>query len=280
MDNLEFNAVVTDVKWVTMTNGTLNPVLVLDKEYEAIKDDDSQKFDGIMLKDVSMARDHSCGIGSKIIINCDNPQLSPDISRVITTSDKFKFPTHCKYCRHEVHSVKDQYVCINHLCIAQGRSLIFRLFTLANMTVFDRQSVVDLHLYLNEFPNHGDFSKVEHVYPYLKLLSGIFETIPTSERKKILCEKFGDAGNGIWLYECMLHSTLKKGLKPYQFWYVAGLPFTKKDYEKISNYDYLRYKGDGARINKLKLSKNGMEVIFDNASILDLMYQVLNELSS
>jgi hypothetical protein len=277
MDKLQFNAEITDVKWVTTTTGIVNPVLVLDKEYEAIKEKDSQKFDGIMVLDFKEIENLRCGIGSKVVIEC-NEQLVPMVTKTLEASDTFKFPRQCIYCGSDLQTMDSTTVCVNHLCIAQGRTPIFKLIMACNMVALDREGVVDVHRYLNDFPYKGDFSRIEHLYAYLQMLFGIKDTITTQARKDILTAKFGDKeGSGLWMFEFMILQKLEKGLPPNEFWYVMGLPFQEKDLEKIHKVDVFEVDLTGKVLRKIKLSQHGQQVVFDNNGLLKLVITTMEK---
>lgn len=279
MDKLEFDAEITDVKWVTLTTGIVNPVLVLDKQYEAIKGDDSQSFDGIMVEDFKDIRTRKYGIGSKVKIKCDE-QLQPKVDEVYEESSDFKFDKKCRYCQTDLIRTNDVTYCINHLCPAQGRTTIFKLLTLANMVTFDRQSVVDIHAYLNDFPYKGSVSRVEHMYAYLQMLHHERHNIPTQKRKDVLEAQFGEKGAGIWLYEFTALNKLTTGLKTNELMYVLGLPFSESDAKKFAKHDVFKYGLDGKRIKKLKLSDEGMDVVFQNTRLINLMYPTIAKFSN
>lgn len=275
MDKLSFDAEITDVKWVTNTKGLVQPILVLDKEYEAIKDKDSQKFDGIMFTDIEDVKAKMCGIGSKVEVVC-NEQLVPTIGKVYETADAFKFPKTCMYCKHELNSLNGQYVCINHLCIAQGRTPLFKLIILSNMIQLDRKAVIDVHKYLNKFPHNGTDTNIEHIYSYLKLLQQILPEINTPKRKNVLTDTLGEKdGAGVWLYEFTVAKKLRQGLEPHEFLYVLGLPLQEKDREKLSKYDFIKNGIDAKKIKRLKLSEHGQQVVFDNNQLIKLVYTEL-----
>ena len=274
MDNLQFDAEITDVKWVTNTKGIVNPILVLDKEYEATKDKDSQKFDGIMFKDIEDIKAKLCGIGSKVQVVCDE-KLVPTIGTVYETSDTFKFPKNCMFCKNELQTLRGITVCTNHLCIAQGRTAIFKLIMACNMVSLDRKGIVDIHKYLNDFPYLGDTSHIEHIYSYLKLLKTVEMQVDTEKRKEALVELFGGAGAGVWLYEFTVLINLKKGLGSNEFWYVMGLPFDEKDAAKMAKFDIMKNGLDKKKIKSLKLSTHGQQVVFDNTQLINLVYKEL-----
>lgn len=274
MDKLNFTSEVVDIKWPTNTRGTLHPVLVLDQEFHATKGDDSRKFDGIALTNMDTLQGLGCGVGSKIDIRC-NDDLIPQIEAVSDKSKVYKTPVRCMYCKGKTNKHGSEFLCLNHLCHAQSRTPIFKLFMASTLEPMDRARLVDTHLWLNSFPTNGDYMMIENFYQFLKAFKAEIRSIGSDARRDQLLHVVGKGGGGIYLYEIAIKQSLVDGLKPNQFWYLLSLPFTQKDFDKIADHNIFKESLKKAP----KLSEHGKAVLADNASYIKMIKSALEDIS-
>lgn len=272
-DELEFDAIVEDIRYVTNTKGRITPIIVLDKQYVAKTSNDEQPFDAIAFFEMNSLIEKECGIGASVHITC-NEQLVPNVTETLIPSTDFRKPTKCMHCGEKLYTFNDSYHCINHLCMAQGRSAIFRLLIATSSILLSREDILAIHKYLNEFPHHKDTANVENIYTYLKLLHSVKARVGSQERQDELVEICKKNGKAVWLWEFTLLTAIENKLSNTHFWYTLGLPFKdSKDLKKLDKHDFVRR----GRKKLPHLSDHGHKVLDDNAEYIKLFASVLKD---
>lgn len=254
-----YKRTVKEVFWHPNTKGVFVPFIHFDKVKKG-----SKICDSLPLKGLEELSEKECGKGSEVKLGFDE-ELKYGSIDTLTKSLNFQVPSKCPHCKRQTVSTDTDVLCINHVCTANSRGTLYRLYTACTLKIPKHEDVMLIAEWLNQFPANGSYAEVDGIFDFLVLFNQESDLIGTEKRASALREVLKEGADTIAAFEKDLLEWLRKGPKPGHFWYSMNLPLKDKDRELLK---------DLKPTSKMKtLSSDARDLLKENFKFIDAVWR-------